>query len=109
MRSHMYVFTVCAEWVDQLCSDRFSVTNDGKERNTTGDVRFSVWKVQEERRQNVGERWRWRGKAGMKRALGCGGFFPRGIEACLMSVLQPTSAVYYPASLLLSELGSGLQ
>lgn len=45
----------------------------------------------------------------MKRALGCGGFFPRGIEACLMSVLQPTSAVYYPASLLLSELGSGLQ
>lgn len=29
----MYVFTVCAEWVDQLCSDRFSVTNDGKERN----------------------------------------------------------------------------
>lgn len=68
-----------------------------------------MWKVQEERRQNVRERWRWRGKAGMKGALGCGGFFPRGIEACLMSVVQPTSAVYYPASLLLSELGSGLQ
>lgn len=109
MISCMYVFTVCTECVVQLCSDRFSVTNDGKERNTMGDVRFSVWKVQEERMQNVRERWRWGGKAEMKGALGCRGFFPRGIEACLMSVVQPTSAVYYPASLLLSELGSGLQ
>lgn len=64
MISRMYVFTVCPEWVVQLCSDRFSVTNDGKERNSTGDVRFSVWKFQEERRQNVRGRWRWGGNEG---------------------------------------------
>lgn len=54
MISRMHVFTACAGWGVQLRSDRFSVTHDGKERNTTGDVRFSVWKVQEERRKDGG-------------------------------------------------------
>lgn len=40
-------------------------------------------------------------KGGSEGSTGVWRVFPRGIEACLMSV-QPTSAVYY-------QLGSGLQ